>query len=126
MNATEQRIAEFVSSLLNPEQHGYAVSPYIRDQARMALGLPLVETTSPAGSIQTKTPTAQALLAVLSADAQARHQTAMKTASIMTRDYKLTGFVVTNPFGHIGIIDKSACRWLTANEMDQLMHPRSS
>ena len=49
--------------------------------------------------------------------------TATKTAWMMERDkMQVTGFVVTSPTGLIGIVDKSAVRWLTDKEMWWLMH----
>ena len=49
--------------------------------------------------------------------------TAKKTAWMMERDkMQVTGFVVTSPTGLIGIVDKSAVRWLTDKEMWWLMH----
>jgi len=36
--------------------------------------------------------------------------------------YQVTGFVITNHLGGIGIVDKSAVRWLTGDEMWWLMH----
>jgi hypothetical protein len=49
--------------------------------------------------------------------------TAKKTAWMMKRDkMQVTGFVVTSPTGLIGIVDKSAVRWLTDKEMWWLMH----
>lgn len=54
----------------------------------------------------------------------APHTTAGKAAFIMARDNsKVTGFVLTNEFGGIGIVDKGAVRWLTQDEHWQLMHP---
>lgn len=40
----KDRALEFVESCLNPEGNGFAVSAYVRDQARHVLGLPPVET----------------------------------------------------------------------------------
>ncbi len=60
--------------------------------------------------------------------AQAADLTAMKTASIMSRQgYKITGFVVCHPETHERcIVEKSACRWLTNEEMWWLMHVSKS
>lgn len=68
-------------------------------------------------------PTQEDLLAVI-ATAPAADLTAMKTASLLTpeRGYEVTGFVVTSKHGELGIIDKSAVRWLTQAEMWWLMH----
>lgn len=44
---TEARIAElekFVLSFLNPEENGFAVGPFIRDEARRLMGIPKCET----------------------------------------------------------------------------------
>lgn len=63
------------------------------------------------------------LLAVLG-DAQAADLTAMKAASIINRSgHKITGFVVCHPETHDRcIVEMSACRWLTNEEMWWLMH----
>lgn len=37
------KMKSFIESLLNPEENGYAVPLFIRDEARRALGLPAVE-----------------------------------------------------------------------------------
>jgi hypothetical protein len=66
---------------------------------------------------------ASALFAVLGDNAPARDLTASKTADCIKRDgSQITGFVVTDQWGGIGIIDKSAVRWLTNKEMWWLMH----
>lgn len=63
------------------------------------------------------------LFAVLGDNAPARNLTASKTADCIKRDgSQITGFVVTDQWGGIGIIDKSAVRWLTNKEMWWLMH----
>ena len=63
------------------------------------------------------------LLAILR-DAQAADLTAMKTASIINRSgHQITGFVVSHPETHERcIVEMSACRWLTNEEMWWLMH----
>ena len=67
--------------------------------------------------------TASDLFAVLGDNAPARNLTASKTADCIKRDgSQVTGFVVTDQWGGIGIIDKSAVRWLTNKEMWWLMH----
>lgn len=67
--------------------------------------------------------TSTTLLDVLGATAPNRELTARKTAHIMERDgSEITGFVVTDKHGEVGIIDKSAVRWLYQERMDQLMH----
>jgi len=67
------------------------------------------------------------LLAVL-CDAQSADLTAMKTASIITLNgHKITGFVVCHPETHDRcIVEMSACRWLTNEEMWWLMHVSES
>jgi hypothetical protein len=40
------RLRVFVRTFLNPEENGKAVSAYIRDQAREALGMAMVETVN--------------------------------------------------------------------------------
>lgn len=65
------------------------------------------------------------LRAALGLGAPARDLTASKTAFAIERDgSQITGFVVTDKEGSVGIIDKSACRWLTRQEMWELMHPK--
>lgn len=60
----------------------------------------------------------------LGADAPSADLTAKKTASILDRDGgQITGFVITQPSGNIGIVDKGAVRWLDKEEMWRLMHP---
>lgn len=67
------------------------------------------------------------LLAVLR-DAQSADLTAMKAASIINRSgHKITGFVVCHPQTHERcIVEMSACRWLTNEEMWWLMHVSES
>lgn len=49
--------------------------------------------------------------------------TAKKAAWMLKNDKsKITGFVLTSPTGLIGIVDKSAVRWLVDKEMWWLMH----
>jgi hypothetical protein len=63
------------------------------------------------------------LFAVLGDGAPSRDLTASKTADCIKRDgSQITGFVVTDKWGGIGIIDKSAVRWLTDKEWWWLMH----
>jgi hypothetical protein len=63
------------------------------------------------------------LFGILGEAAPARRLTAYKTDFILRRDgSQITGFVVTDKYGGIGIIDKSAVRWLTGKEMWWLMH----
>jgi hypothetical protein len=76
------------------------------------------ESTTPAPKVGSS-----ALFAVLGDNAPARDLTASKTADCIKRDgSQITGFVVTDQWGGIGIIDKSAVRWLTNKEMWWLMH----
>jgi hypothetical protein len=45
--AKQARINElekFVKSFLDPEQNGYAVGPFVRDEARRLMGIPPCET----------------------------------------------------------------------------------
>jgi len=67
------------------------------------------------------------LLAVLR-DAQDADLTAMKTASIIHRSgHQITGFVVCHPeTNERCIVEMSACRWLTNDEMWWLMHVSES
>ncbi len=56
-------------------------------------------------------------------DAPAADLTARKTASIMRRDgSRITGFILTGETDIIGIVDKSAVRWITRKEFWWLMH----
>lgn len=67
--------------------------------------------------------TAADLSAVLGESAPARDLTAAKTADCLKRDgSQITGFVVTDPAGGVGIIDQSAVRWLKSKELWWLMH----
>lgn len=68
--------------------------------------------------------TKENLLTVLGEMAPSADLTALKTVFCIKRDEsQITGFVVTDPWGSIGIIDKSAVRWLTKDEFWKLMHP---
>ena len=42
-----ERLEQFVRSLLNPEELGYAVPAHVRDAARVALGMQAVESEAP-------------------------------------------------------------------------------
>jgi len=65
------------------------------------------------------------LLTMLGENAQAADLTAHKTAFAMHRDKSIiTGFVVTSPNGEVGIIDKSAVRWLSQDEWWNFFHPK--
>lgn len=46
-NEESRRLRAFAEGLLSPERNGYAVSPFIRDEARRALGLRACETAPP-------------------------------------------------------------------------------
>ncbi len=49
--------------------------------------------------------------------------TAVKTAEIIERDGSVvTGFVVTDKYGDIGIIDKGAVRWIDKKQFFKEMH----
>jgi hypothetical protein len=70
------------------------------------------------------------LLAVLG-DAQSANLTAQKAASIEKRGglagpYKITGFVLANSGGDRCIVEMSAVRWLSMDEMWWLMHDSQS
>ena len=70
--------------------------------------------------------TKQELLHVLGG-APASDLTASKTIHCIGRDNsEITGFVLTEPNGRIGIVDKSAVRWLSSQEMWSLMHPQGA
>jgi hypothetical protein len=49
--------------------------------------------------------------------------TAEKTAEIIERDGSVvTGFVVTDKYGNVGIIDKGAVRWIDKTKFNNMMH----
>jgi len=49
--------------------------------------------------------------------------TAEKTAEIIERDGSVvTGFVVTDKYGNVGIIDKGAVRWIDKDKFYDMMH----
>lgn len=65
--------------------------------------------------------TDQDLLSILGENAQSKNLTAKKTNEIMQRDKSIiTGFVVTDPYGNIGIVDKSAVIWIKPELWSQL------
>mgnify|MGYP000001988813 CR=1 FL=1 len=65
--------------------------------------------------------TDQDLLSILGENAQSKNLTAKKTNEIMQRDKSvITGFVVTDPYGNIGIVDKSVVRWISKEQWSQL------
>ena len=65
--------------------------------------------------------TEQDLLSILGENAQSKNLTAKKTNEIMQRDKSvITGFVVTDPYGNIGIVDKSVVRWISKEQWSQL------
>jgi hypothetical protein len=67
------------------------------------------------------------LLAVLGGTAPAKDMTALKAAAIIDRDGgQVTGFIITQPSGDVGIVDKSAVRWLSKAELWWLMHESES
>ena len=65
--------------------------------------------------------TYEALLEILG-DIQAASLTAQKTVSVQERDgYEITGFVLSSTDGSRCIIEKSAVRWISKEEMWWLM-----
>ena len=65
--------------------------------------------------------TEQDLLSILGENAQSKNLTAKKTNEIMQRDKSvITGFVVTDAYGNVGIIDKSVVRWISKEQWSQL------
>ena len=65
--------------------------------------------------------TDQDLLSILGENAQSKNLTAKKTNELMQRDTSvITGFVVTDPYGNIGIVDKSVVRWISKEQWSQL------
>ena len=63
------------------------------------------------------------LLGVLGLNAMGRYLTSRKAEEMLKHDDRqITGFVMTDKFGNIGIVDKSAVRWLKKSEMWWLMH----
>ena len=67
--------------------------------------------------------TEASLLAILSPDHAGRELTASKAASCMLRDGSVvTGFVLTDPKGGVGIVNQSAVRWFDADGMFAMMH----
>lgn len=65
--------------------------------------------------------TDQDLLSILGENAQSKNLTAKKTNEIMQRDKSvITGFVVTDSYGNIGIVDKSVVRWISKEQWSQL------
>ena len=65
--------------------------------------------------------TDQDLLSILGENAQSKNLTAKKTNEIMQRDKSvITGFVVTDVYGNIGIVDKSVVRWISKEQWSQL------
>jgi hypothetical protein len=63
------------------------------------------------------------LLTVLSETAAGRLITAEKAAWIVGANHSgITGLVISDPEGNVGIVDKAAVRWLSKEEMRRLMH----
>ena len=61
------------------------------------------------------------LVSVLIDYLQANNLTLKKTDDIIKRDKSvITGFVVTDAYGNIGIIDKSVVRWISKEQWSQL------
>lgn len=65
------------------------------------------------------------LLDVLDEEALARRLTARKTMQILenglVQKRKVTGFVITDSLGNIGIVDKSRVRWINKEHFITLM-----
>ena len=52
-----------------------------------------------------------------------KNLTAVKTAEIIERDGSVvTGFVVTDKYGNVGIIDKGAVKWIDKDKFYGMMH----
>jgi hypothetical protein len=67
--------------------------------------------------------TEQDLLSILGENAQSKNLTAKKTNEIMQRDKSvITGFVVTDASGNVAIVDKSAVRWMSKDQLWQFFH----
>ena len=67
--------------------------------------------------------TEQDLLSILGENAQSKNLTAKKTNEIMQRDKSvITGFVVTDAYGNVAIVDKSAVRWMSKDQLWQFFH----
>ena len=50
--------------------------------------------------------------------------TVKKTETIIQRDKSvITGFVLTDESGNVGVVDKGAVRWFTKEQWWQLLHP---
>jgi hypothetical protein len=65
--------------------------------------------------------TDQDLLSILGENVNSKELTVLKTHDIMQRDKSvITGFVVTDPYGNIGIIDKAVVRWISKEQWSQL------
>ena len=63
------------------------------------------------------------LLSILRDSKFKKELTAKKTAELIEdKKYVVTGFVVTDKNGDVGIIDKSAVRWLDKHDLFSMMH----
>jgi len=63
------------------------------------------------------------LLSILSDSKFKKELTAKKTAELLeSKKYVVTGFVITDVNGDIGIVDKSAVRWLDKHDFFSMMH----
>lgn len=63
------------------------------------------------------------LLSILSDSKFKKELTAKKTAELLeSKKYVVTGFVITDVNGDIGIVDKSAVRWLDKRDFFSMMH----
>jgi len=66
--------------------------------------------------------TDQDLLSILGENTQSKNLTAKKTNEIMQRDKSvITGFVVTDKYGNVGIIDKGAVKWIDKDKFYGMM-----
>ena len=63
------------------------------------------------------------LLSVMGDSEFCRALTAEKTVQIIERDDSvITGFLVTDQYGNVGIIDKNAVRWFDRAKFHGMMH----
>ena len=73
-------------------------------------------------------PIEKQFLDLLGDNAIGRTLTARKTSEIVNRngEYYVSGFVVTDSKGNVGIIDKAAVRWLHNFDFQGIMHPKQT
>jgi len=63
------------------------------------------------------------LISILRDSKFKKELTAKKTAELIEdKKYVVTGFVVTDKNGDVGIVDKSAVRWLDKHDFFSMMH----